>query len=806
MAQALLTGEQAQAFELVEQLESLGIQHEIPLPQLIVCGDQSSGKSSLLEAISGLRFPINAKQCTLFATQVVLRRSPTNSSNVTIIPGRDTSAEDRERLQAFRPSSSSIDDLQATVQEAAHAMKQPSTCPLSDNVLKVEITGPDRPHLTLIDLPGLVLSVPDGQSKLQIPMIERLVRQHMQNPRAIILAVISGAHHHMNQRVLEMAKEFDPIGARTIGVVTKPDSISHDDQEDFLGLLSNQVMCLQLGYHVVKNVERASNPTNRVDRDAAESKFFEQRPWTALPPSSKGITCLVKKLSAYLGEHLSRELPAVMNEIHCKLQECNVELEKIGNARSSSLDQRRYLTGIAENFSDRVEKALTGRYNGSPVGERDMQLRAKILDLQDAFSYSMRLYGPRLDIKCEHSESYDLGRGNLTLARDQLSRSLHAQILSYVAPATVTCVFHAKDVANGLMKYNRGLLLPTLTDSSLVWGVFKDLASPWRQLVDTHVDLIFREVSGFVDETFKQLCDEHAHHMLIENFIDPALNEMNKRLVEKKSEMLAPYHNLSCSSWSLGLVEDMLRAHGSLDPQTGEMDLCERANYIAAIRLVHHAYAYYKTAQSTMVDNVAALVIENCLLKDLRQLFKASSVSIMDENQLALLGGEAADAASRRKVNEDLKSKLSEALDKCRRHVRVLQSKTAAASPLANEISEVALTPQKSTSLHPSPYLTPRPRTPEAGNRPRSRAGGIEDLHQNLIDDLTRIGVDDAGPVPSLTPNGSPSPSAPRVETPRGEPQSPLSVGAKQQESRRSSGLFKDRIYVGPTVDDAGEL
>ncbi|KAI9869834.1 MAG: hypothetical protein M1823_008936, partial [Watsoniomyces obsoletus] len=96
----------------------------------------------------------------------------------------------------------------------------------------------------------------------------------------------------MNQRVLEIAKEFDPAGARTIGVVTKPDLISHDGREEFLSLLSNQVMRLQLGYHVVKNVDHASNSTNRVDRDAAESKFFEQMPWTALPPSSKGITCL----------------------------------------------------------------------------------------------------------------------------------------------------------------------------------------------------------------------------------------------------------------------------------------------------------------------------------------------------------------------------------------------------------------------------------------------------------------------------------------------------------------------------------
>src|SRR5271155_3922699 len=61
---------------VIDQLRSEGISKYINLPQLIVCGGQSSGKSSVLEAISGLAFPTKDNVCTRFATELILRRAP----------------------------------------------------------------------------------------------------------------------------------------------------------------------------------------------------------------------------------------------------------------------------------------------------------------------------------------------------------------------------------------------------------------------------------------------------------------------------------------------------------------------------------------------------------------------------------------------------------------------------------------------------------------------------------------------------------------------------------------------------------
>ena len=185
----------------IDQLRAQGISRYIDLPQLIVCGDQSSGKSSVLEAVSGLReyhvcrctrsriqrdfsetaltmnrdfqtgFPIKDNLCTRFATELILRRGPEEGAAATIVPGTDRSEADVKKLRAFQPATVNLDDFASLVAGAGEAMgldQNPKA--FSNDVLRVEITGPKQPHLTLVDLPGLfwagnkVQSVEDADS------------------------------------------------------------------------------------------------------------------------------------------------------------------------------------------------------------------------------------------------------------------------------------------------------------------------------------------------------------------------------------------------------------------------------------------------------------------------------------------------------------------------------------------------------------------------------------------------------------------------------------------------------------------
>src|SRR2546430_17501204 len=85
------SGEKVSVMDDVDKLRSLGIDHYVPLPQLVVCGDQSSGKSSVLEAISGIPFPAKDGLCTRFATEVIPRSTSQSSISVAIVPSRERS-------------------------------------------------------------------------------------------------------------------------------------------------------------------------------------------------------------------------------------------------------------------------------------------------------------------------------------------------------------------------------------------------------------------------------------------------------------------------------------------------------------------------------------------------------------------------------------------------------------------------------------------------------------------------------------------------------------------------------------------
>lgn len=88
----------------IDQLFACNVGNSIALPQIVVVGDQSSGKSSVLEGLTGLPFPRDSGLCTRFATQITFRRSTEAYITISIIPAKNSSSQDRERLQGWTKS------------------------------------------------------------------------------------------------------------------------------------------------------------------------------------------------------------------------------------------------------------------------------------------------------------------------------------------------------------------------------------------------------------------------------------------------------------------------------------------------------------------------------------------------------------------------------------------------------------------------------------------------------------------------------------------------------------------------------
>jgi hypothetical protein len=145
--EALQSSEQRKLMDLVDQLRRTGLNTLMQLPQIVVCGDQSSGKSSTLEAITEIPFPRKENLCTRFATEISLRRGAEEVISCKINPDAGRSGEEISRLRGFVRTIQDFDELPYLIDEATEIMGLGPSKAFSKDVLCIEICGPKRPQL-----------------------------------------------------------------------------------------------------------------------------------------------------------------------------------------------------------------------------------------------------------------------------------------------------------------------------------------------------------------------------------------------------------------------------------------------------------------------------------------------------------------------------------------------------------------------------------------------------------------------------------------------------------------------------------
>ena len=145
--EALQSSEQREMMDLVDRLRRAGLSSVLQLPQLVVSGDQSSGKSSVLEAITEIPFPRKENLCTRFATEIIMRRDAEASISCKINPHEATAEDVQVKLKDFSKSIHDFKELPSLIEEATAVMGLDSQKAFSKDVLSIEICGPNRPQL-----------------------------------------------------------------------------------------------------------------------------------------------------------------------------------------------------------------------------------------------------------------------------------------------------------------------------------------------------------------------------------------------------------------------------------------------------------------------------------------------------------------------------------------------------------------------------------------------------------------------------------------------------------------------------------
>lgn len=244
--------EQAELLDAIDRLRRENIDADISIPQIVVCGDQSSGKSSLLEAIAQVPFTAGAGSTTLFVTEVVLRNADKFDIKVSLEPDPSRPLGEKQHVSNFRSALQGLGygDFLSVYRRAGKYLVdfEPDRGFWYDR-LRVEISGPDQPHLTLVDLPGLIRTSTGKQRSQDVDAIDRLAHAYLKNERTVVLAVVSAMADFQVQLIGNLMRTCGPAQARMLGVITKPDGVlSKSDADKMIALARNQELQLGLGW------------------------------------------------------------------------------------------------------------------------------------------------------------------------------------------------------------------------------------------------------------------------------------------------------------------------------------------------------------------------------------------------------------------------------------------------------------------------------------------------------------------------------------------------------------------------------
>ena len=546
----LQSKDHGELLDVIDILRSQGISRYISLPQIVVCGDQSSGKSSVLEAVSGVRFPTKDNLCTRFATELILRRDPEENVKVTITPGTERTESEKEKLRGFHGLISSVEEFPTLIRRAEEAMGLGiDTKAFSDDVLRVEISGPGQSHLTLVDLPGLIHAENRQQSARDVKLVSSLVRTYMANTRSIILAVVSAKNDYANQIVTKLAREVDPSGLRTLGIITKPDTLhaGSESEKAFLNLAKNEDVFFRLGWHLLRNRDYTSRDCSLEERNEAENQFFSHGIWTSLPLNSLGVGTLKPRLSTVLKDQIIRELSRLTSDLEVGIKESRTRLTNLGEARTTLPEQRLYLIRISQSFSSLVTAAVDGVYSHDFFGDamtaegRSKRLRATIQNLLLDFAEKMGAEGHYREIvdgSSEHGYPLKTSRADYTK--------------------------HVQD----LMRNSRGRELPGTFNPLIIGDLFYEQSKPWKQLVDSCCESILAAVRFCIESAISHTADEFTKDGLLREIIDAAMADQEERLQKRIAEIMRPHlagHPITYNLYFTDAIQEARQEHSRKD-------------------------------------------------------------------------------------------------------------------------------------------------------------------------------------------------------------------------------------------------
>ncbi|KAK7178351.1 dynamin family protein [Paraphaeosphaeria sporulosa] len=693
--ESLQSDEQRLVLDTVAQVRKCGLESILALPQIVVCGDQSAGKSSVLEALTEIPFPRNDELCTRFATEIIMRRATVDSLTIRVIPDETRSGSERQSIEAFLASITDFSELPAIMDRAKEVMgigkagAQPSA--FARDVLSIEIEGPSRPQLTLVDLPGLIQNETKGVTKADVELVQEITDRYISQSRTICLAVVSATNDYANQGILSKVRKVDPDGERTLGVITKPDRLpaGSGTESAYITLARNEDIFFKLGWHVVKNRSFEEGNNSFLERNASEASYFRASNFKCLPKESVGIDTLRERLSRLLFEHVKQELPKLHSDLSQALDDSKAQLATLGHRRTTAEDCKEYLTRLSLDFHRVCAAANEGHYEG-PFFRYDTievfstesrasvrRLRASVQKMNAHFS----------DLLHEDGHSYHIAKSGTPGADIDPSIPVPSPAQKPVQLSRSQAFSWVKTVVDR----NRGRELAGNFNPLLVGELFWQQSVKWKSLTEAYVEEVAEVCRQFLANLLEDMCPKDVISRLWSLHFEEALKGRNDaaagelgRIVddhkgypinynhyytdivrqcqkEREHDRLATAvenattHDLlpGCQSDHTSTKIDIPSAldgfNGGSEPDM-EKTSCEEA--------LDRLHAIYKVSLKTFVANITTQVVERHIVRGIEDIFSPVFVSRLSNADVQEIASEPSSCKRQRDFFQDRIEKL----------------------------------------------------------------------------------------------------------------------------------------------------
>ena len=585
----------------------------------------------------------------------------------------------------------------------------------SDDLLSIELCGPEQQNLSIIDIPGIFRTPTEGvTTKEDMALVRRIMYHHIRDERTIILAVVPSNTDIATQEILTIAKEVDPKGLRTLGVLTKPDLIDDGGQENVMMLVEGKRNPLRLGYHIVRNGGQSELSSQPSERARKEKEFFLSQPWSRLNRDRVGTQALQQRLQDLLVDITRREFPKVQSQILKKLADCRRQIEGLGVERQSPEQQRRYLLKLSNGFQKMADSALDAYYSREKAFSNHDQLRLATLaaDRMDQFSEDVERLG--------HTVKFDLP-GNEVKATETLDESSSLSVngsgdmlnsLNDRSDATVALYPELEEFTISGKTFpepsNRSILdwireehrrarsfgLATIGPSTLP-TIWQEQTKNWENLTMDYIGDLVYYVHDFIYNALTHVCEDERVRTILWSVLQEDLVKKYKETfkhvkfilhVERFGKLLTSNHdyNDNLEVCKTSRLKGMLEGHAiTQDDSAGlirstkvvNMDRVTQSTTMDSNdRAVHEIHdilvSYYEIARKRFVDTVCMQGSDFYLLtgeSSPLRLFSTNFVSNLSPNQLDMIAGE---EAATRQLRESLTNQI-DALEKGKKILRV---------------------------------------------------------------------------------------------------------------------------------------